>query len=95
MQTSADDFLIIPYGKTTASNRIARHIISQNSVWKNNGVESHGETLALADLCEYQHVTRKTKASNRKARRIISQNSVWKNNGVESRGETLALAVLC
>jgi len=60
--------------KTSASNRKARRIVSKNSVWKNNGVESHGETLALAVLCEYQHVVRKTSASDD----IKSQNSVWK-----------------
>jgi len=72
MQTSADDFPIIPYGKTSASDCI----VFQNSGWKNYGVESHSETLALAVLCEYQHVARKTSASDF----IIFQNSVWKNN---------------
>jgi len=72
MQTSATEFPIIPSGETTASKRI----VTQNFDWKNNGVESHGETQVLAVLCEYHHVARKTTASDY----IVSQNSVWKNN---------------
>jgi len=55
---------------------IETHRFPEFRLEKNNGVESHSETLALAVLCEYQHVVRKTSASDY----IVSQNSVWKNN---------------